>query len=48
MSSLKLKIENTLSGIEHDVDTELRMFDQRSWGGTFGDDGHESSSTSLR
>jgi len=31
------------AGIERDEETELRMFDQRSWGGASGEDERESS-----
>jgi hypothetical protein len=30
------------AGIEREEETELRMLDQRSWGGTSGEDGRES------
>jgi hypothetical protein len=32
-----------LAGIERDEETELRMLDQRSWGGASGEDERESS-----
>lgn len=32
-----------LAGIEREEETELRIVDQRSWGGASGDDGRESS-----